>query len=105
MRATSAPGSTAIFSRWPARSTRAPTKSSATSSPSACSACRGRAMDFTFTDEQRMITDTVRELLADRCTGADLRRLMDSGDARDDGRWSAIVEMGLTGLLVPEDAG
>ena len=62
-------------------------------------------MDFTFTDEQRMIADTVRELLADRCTGADLRRLMDSGEARDEARWQAIVEMGLTGLLVPESAG
>ena len=62
-------------------------------------------MDFTFTDEQRMIADTVRELLADRCTGADLRRLMESGEARDETRWTAIKEMGLTGLLVPESAG
>ncbi len=61
-------------------------------------------MDFTFSDEQRMVADTVRALLADRCTGADLRRLMGEG-ARDPGRWQALSDMGLPGLMLPEALG
>jgi alkylation response protein AidB-like acyl-CoA dehydrogenase len=62
-------------------------------------------MDFRFTDEQQMMAGTVRELLADLCQPADLRRLMQSGEARDKKRWAAIVEMGLQGALVPEERG
>ena len=62
-------------------------------------------MDFRFTEEQQMMADTVRELLADLCQPADLRRLMQAGAARDEKRWAAIVELGLQGALVPEDSG
>lgn len=62
-------------------------------------------MDFRFTEEQEMTANVVRELLADLCQPADLRRLMASGDARDENRWSKIVEMGLAGALVAEEAG
>lgn len=62
-------------------------------------------MDFTFSEEQIMAAGVVRELLADRCSGADLRRLMNAGGARDEMRWAAIRDMGLTLLLVPEAAG
>ena len=62
-------------------------------------------MDFRFTKEQQMMADTVGGLLADLCQPADLRRLMKSDAARDDTRWSALVELGLQGALVPEDKG
>ena len=62
-------------------------------------------MDFRFTDEQQMMADTVRGLLAETCRPVDLRRLMASGAARDAARWSALVELGLGGALVPENAG
>jgi alkylation response protein AidB-like acyl-CoA dehydrogenase len=62
-------------------------------------------MDFTFSEEQLMSAGVVRDLLADRCTGADLRKLMASGEPRDAARWQALVDMGLPGLMVPEDAG
>jgi alkylation response protein AidB-like acyl-CoA dehydrogenase len=62
-------------------------------------------MDFTFSEEQLMAAGVVRELLADRCSGADLRRLMDADQPRDEARWAALREMGLTLLLVPEAAG
>ena len=62
------PGSRASSSRWRARSTRAPTRSSATSSPSACSGCRaGSRMDFTFTEEQQMMAAAFRELATEIC--------------------------------------
>jgi alkylation response protein AidB-like acyl-CoA dehydrogenase len=52
-----------------------------------------------------MMADAVRTLLADHCQPADLRRLMASGEPRDEPRWRQIVEMGLQGVLVPEEMG
>jgi alkylation response protein AidB-like acyl-CoA dehydrogenase len=62
-------------------------------------------MDFRFTDEQQMTAESVRTLLSDLCRPEDLRRLMQSGQARDEKRWAAIVELGLQGALVPEERG
>ena len=62
-------------------------------------------MDFSFSEEQRMSAGVVRDLLAERCTGADLRRLLADGAARDAGRWRALCDMGLPGLMVPEAVG
>lgn len=62
-------------------------------------------MDFRFNEEQEMAAQVARDLLADLCQPADLRRLMASGDARDGVRWSSIVDMGLAGALVAEEAG
>lgn len=62
-------------------------------------------MDFTLTDEQRMLADTVADLFGETCSGADLRRLLASGEARDAARWRQIVAMGLPGLMAPERDG
>ncbi|HET6971463.1 MAG TPA: acyl-CoA dehydrogenase family protein, partial [Phenylobacterium sp.] len=62
-------------------------------------------MDFTFSEEQRMAAEAVRSLLADRCAGADLRRLLAAESAFDPDRWRALAEMGLCGLMVPEADG
>ncbi|SFR92090.1 acyl-CoA dehydrogenase family protein [Sphingomonas jatrophae] len=62
-------------------------------------------MDFTFSEEQKMFADTAKTLLADTCTPAHLRAQMDKGEARDADRWAAIVETGLTLVLLPEAAG
>jgi alkylation response protein AidB-like acyl-CoA dehydrogenase len=62
-------------------------------------------MDFAFSEEQQMAAESVRAALADLCTGADLRRLMASGEARDPRRWDALNGLGLSGLMVAEDLG
>jgi alkylation response protein AidB-like acyl-CoA dehydrogenase len=62
-------------------------------------------MNFTFTEEQRLFAETARSLLSDTCQPADLRRLLAEGGARDAARWGAIIETGLTLLLLPEAAG
>lgn len=62
-------------------------------------------MDFRFTDEQKMTAEAVEGLLADLCQTTDLRRLMESGEALDQKRWNALVEMGLQGALVAEEEG
>lgn len=62
-------------------------------------------MRFAFTEEQQAIAEAARELLADTCTPADLRRLLDSGAAVDEARWAAIRDLGLVGMAAPEAAG
>ncbi|MBO9696919.1 MAG: acyl-CoA/acyl-ACP dehydrogenase [Sphingopyxis sp.] len=62
-------------------------------------------MDFRLTDEQEMLASEVAKLLAATCTGADLRRLLESGEAIDRGRWGQILVMGLPGVMGPEEAG
>lgn len=62
-------------------------------------------MDFTLNDEQRMFAETAQTLFADTCTPDHWRKQMETGEARDDARWQAIVETGFTLLLLPEEAG
>lgn len=62
-------------------------------------------MLFAFTEDQIAITEAARAMLADTCAPADLRKLLESGAARDDGRWTAIRDMGLLGIMAPERAG
>jgi alkylation response protein AidB-like acyl-CoA dehydrogenase len=60
-------------------------------------------MHFAFTQDQLAITEAARAMLIECCTPTDLRRLLASGEAIDETRWQAIVEMGLLGILAPED--
>lgn len=70
-------------------------------------------MDFTFSEEQRMMAAAVRELLDDVCTPAQLR--VGAGPAEvgegpvaagdDPARWARLVELGLPGMLAPEAVG
>lgn len=62
-------------------------------------------MDFTLSDEQLMFAETARTLFADGCSPDHWRRMMEAGAAWDDARWAAIVETGLTLVLLPESAG
>ncbi len=62
-------------------------------------------MEFTFTDEQTMTAQALRELLDDVCTGADLRALADGAMAGGAGRWERLAAIGLPGALGPESAG
>lgn len=62
-------------------------------------------MNFTFTDDQRLMAEAARDILLDVCTPEHWRAQMASGDARDAARWSALGENGLFGVLAPEAAG
>lgn len=62
-------------------------------------------MDFSLTDEQRMLRDSARDFLATEWPVAELRRMLDASDAAaaSDELWRKIVDLGWPGLLVPED--
>jgi alkylation response protein AidB-like acyl-CoA dehydrogenase len=62
-------------------------------------------MQFTFTEEQDMFRDTVRDLFADLCPPDAVRASWDNDDGRVPGLWSALAEMGVLSVLAPEDVG
>ncbi|KQT31382.1 hypothetical protein ASG29_15685 [Sphingomonas sp. Leaf412] len=51
--------------------------------------------------EADALRDSVRRLLADRCTEADVRRIMDTPDGHDPALWRALADLGLAGLTIP----
>lgn len=61
-------------------------------------------MDFRFTDDQLTLTETVRDYLAGT-HGPEVLRRLDEHGPRDEAIWQGLVEMGLTGLCVPEEYG
>jgi len=62
-------------------------------------------MDFGLSEEQEMLQQTVRGFVQAECPTTRLRTLFDEGSGHDPKLWSALVEMGLAGLIVPEDQG
>jgi len=62
-------------------------------------------VDFTFSEEQRMMAASVRELLTDVCAPAVLRAVAEGRDPDGAARWARYHELGLPGLLAPETAG
>lgn len=61
-------------------------------------------MDFRFTEDQLLLTESVRDYLAGT-HGAEVLRRLDTEGPRDPAIWQGLVEMGLPGLLVPEVQG
>ncbi|NND03936.1 MAG: acyl-CoA/acyl-ACP dehydrogenase [Acidimicrobiia bacterium] len=62
-------------------------------------------MDFTMTDEQSMLRDTVRSLLEDKATSPRVREVMESPTGVDDELWGSMAEMGLQAMHLPEEFG
>lgn len=67
-------------------------------------------MDFTFEEEQRLAAQSLRELLDDHCTGADLRRAAEARESQGfiaacAPRRAKLAELGLAGALVPAEQG
>lgn len=61
-------------------------------------------MDFCITVEQMELANAVRDYLSDN-HGPEILRRLDAGPNRDPAIWQGLTDMGLTGLLIPEDLG
>jgi alkylation response protein AidB-like acyl-CoA dehydrogenase len=62
-------------------------------------------MDFTYTEDQLLFQDSVREFLVNEVTCEKIRELWDTETGRSDELWGQLAELGLTGMTVPEDFG
>jgi len=59
-------------------------------------------MKFDFTEDQRLLQETVRDFLAGECTPEAVRALWSTETGRSRTLWKQLAEVGLVGLLVPE---
>jgi alkylation response protein AidB-like acyl-CoA dehydrogenase len=59
-------------------------------------------MRFDFTEDQRLLQETVQEFLAGECTPEAVRALWETETGRSRDLWKKLAEIGVPGLLVPE---
>jgi alkylation response protein AidB-like acyl-CoA dehydrogenase len=62
-------------------------------------------MDFTFTDDQLLFRDSVRDFLVNEVTPERIRASWETPTGRDPELWSQLAVLGLTGMTVPEEFG
>lgn len=62
-------------------------------------------MHFAFTDDQLLFRDAVAELFAKECTPETVRWSWNDENGRRPSTWSALAEMGVIGLTVPQAHG
>ena len=62
-------------------------------------------MDFNYSEEQRMLADSLRRFIDNEYSFERRRKASRSGTGRDLDAWRTLAGMGVTGLLVPQDFG
>ena len=62
-------------------------------------------MDFTFTEDQLLFQESVRDFLVNEITPERIRGLWETETGRSDELWGQLAELGLTGMTVPEEFG
>jgi alkylation response protein AidB-like acyl-CoA dehydrogenase len=62
-------------------------------------------MDFTFTEDQLLFQESVRDFLVNEVTPERIRESWESASGRSDELWGQLAELGLTGMTVPEEHG
>ena len=62
-------------------------------------------MDLEFSEEQHLMRDMSRAMLAEHCPIEVVRQMEDDPKGYPDGLWKQICELGLAGMLIPEAYG
>ena len=62
-------------------------------------------MDFTFSEDQLLFHDSVREFLVKEVTPQRIRRSWETESGRDPELWRELAQLGLVGITVPEEYG
>ncbi|HXW62337.1 MAG TPA: acyl-CoA dehydrogenase family protein [Candidatus Acidoferrales bacterium] len=62
-------------------------------------------MEFGLSESQQLLKDNARKFFAGECPIEEVRRLMDTETAYDEGLWAKMTEQGYTGIIVPEQYG
>ncbi|MAZ87146.1 MAG: acyl-CoA dehydrogenase, partial [Cellvibrionaceae bacterium] len=62
-------------------------------------------MDFTFTEDQQLFRDSVKDFLQTEISAERIRASWDTETGRSDELWQQMVDLGLMAMLVPEAQG
>ncbi|MEH6581968.1 MAG: acyl-CoA dehydrogenase family protein [Halioglobus sp.] len=62
-------------------------------------------MDFTFSEDQLLFQESVRDFLVNEVTPERIRASWETESGREDNLWQQLTEMGLVGMTVPEEFG
>jgi alkylation response protein AidB-like acyl-CoA dehydrogenase len=62
-------------------------------------------MDLNFTEEQEMLKTMARDFLADKCPKSLVREMEEDEKGYSPELWKEIVDLGWTGLVIPEEYG
>ena len=62
-------------------------------------------MEFLFSEDQRLFQESVRDFLTKECTPEIVRSVWDTETGRNAGLWGQLAELGLLGVLAPEEHG
>lgn len=62
-------------------------------------------MDFGLSEEQVLLQEMIRGFAENECPTTRLREIFDEGSGHDPVLWTALAEMGVAGLIVPEEQG
>ncbi len=62
-------------------------------------------MQFIFSEDQLALQETVRDFLAGECPPERIRELWETESGRSADLWAKLAELGIPGLLVPEERG
>src|SRR5207342_2921245 len=65
----------------------------------------GLAVDFGLSEEQRLLQDTIRRLLADAYPTTRAREISNTASAHDAALWKQLAENGAPGALIAEKHG
>ncbi|MFB0950001.1 MAG: acyl-CoA dehydrogenase family protein, partial [Halioglobus sp.] len=55
-------------------------------------------MDFTFSEDQLLFQESVRDFLVNEVTAERIRASWESDSGREDVLWNQLAELGLTGM-------
>ncbi len=59
-------------------------------------------MNLDFSDEQKQLRDQVRRFLAERCSPAAVRAILEGGERYDKKLYAGLAELGVLGAAIPE---
>jgi alkylation response protein AidB-like acyl-CoA dehydrogenase len=62
-------------------------------------------MDFALSEEQNLLAASLRRYLEEECPVTRVRELVADTPGRDGGTWKVLCELGVAGLLIPEQHG
>lgn len=62
-------------------------------------------MEFGLSEEQDLLQETVRQFVSEQCPPTHLHTVFDEGEGHDEDLWRGVAELGLCGLMLPEEFG